>query len=137
MKAGINKQAQVLLIKAAEDEAMLHWADAPDGPFGFHVQQAIEKLLKALLSQLSVLYSRSHNLIYLSALLKAQGEVLPAELPDLSQIGTFAVIHRYEDIPEFQVLDRAAAIQTVRLIREHIVARIAALSGGPDSPSLQ
>ena len=54
MTTGIKKQAQVLLIKAAEDEAMLRWADAPDGPFGFHVQQAIEKLLKALLEQLSV-----------------------------------------------------------------------------------
>jgi hypothetical protein len=71
------------------------------------------------------------------ALLKAEREVLPAELPDLSQIGTFAVIDRYEDIPEFQVLDRAAAAETVRLIREHVALRIAALSGSIEPPPLQ
>ena len=131
MTTGIKKQAQVLLIKAAEDEAMLRWADAPDGPFGFHVQQAIEKLLKALLEQLSVPFARSHDLNYLAALISAEGETLPLAVPDLSQIGTFAVTHRYDDIPEFQVLDRGAAIETVRLIREHVHARIAALSATP------
>jgi hypothetical protein len=32
---------------------------------------------------------------------------------------------------EFHVLDRQAAVETVRLIREHIVARIASLSNTP------
>lgn len=137
MTPGINRQAQVLLIKASEDESMLQWADAPDGPFGFHVQQAIEKSLKALLAQLSVEFPFSHDLNYLAARLRAEGEALPATLPDLSQIGAFAVTHRYDDIPEFQVLDRAAAIETVRLIREYVVARIAALSGAPPGPPVQ
>jgi hypothetical protein len=137
MTAGINRQAQVLLVKAAEDESVLRWAEAPDGPFGFHVQQSIEKSFKALLAQLSVEFPRSHDLNQLAALLRAEGEALPATLPDLSEIGAFAVTHRYDDIPEFQVLDRAAAIETVRLIREHVVARIAALSAVPPRPPVQ
>jgi hypothetical protein len=77
------------------------------------------------------LFSRSHDLNYLAALLSAESETLPLAVADLSQIGTFAVTHRYDDIPEFQVLDRGAAIETVRLIREHVHARIAALSATP------
>jgi len=37
MTAAIDKQARVLLAKAAEDEAVVHLADVPDGPFRFHV----------------------------------------------------------------------------------------------------
>ena len=127
----IDRHAQVLLIKAAEDEAVLHVAGIPDGPFGFHVQQAIEKLLKALLSQLSIEYKFTHDLNQLELQLKDAGEALPAALEDFSSIGTFAVTHRYDDIPEFHVLSRPAAIETVRLIRQHILARIAALSTAP------
>ena len=127
----IDRHAQVLLIKAAEDEAVLHVAGIPDGPFGFHVQQAIEKLRKALLSQLSIEYKFTHDLNQLELQLKDAGEALPAALEDFSSIGTFAVTHRYDDIPEFHVLSRPAAIETVRLIRQHILARIAALSTAP------
>jgi hypothetical protein len=65
---------------------------------------------------------------------KAEKEVLPAAFTDFAQIGFFAVSHRYDDIPELQVLDRTSALATVRLIREHVVARIAALSASALSP---
>jgi len=42
MTPGVDKEAELLLAKAAEDEAVLG-ANIPDGPFGFHVQQAVEK----------------------------------------------------------------------------------------------
>jgi hypothetical protein len=128
MTAATNRQAQTLLIKAAEDEAILQWPDAPEGPFGFHVQQAIEKLFRALLCQLKVDFKYTHDLDHLIVLLESAGEILPDTLPDLSRIGAFAVTHRYDDIPEFLILDRPAAIETVRLLREHVIARIAALS---------
>jgi hypothetical protein len=137
MTAGIDRQAQVLLTKAAEDEVVLLIAGIPDGPFGFHVQQAKEKLLKALLSQLSIEYRFTHDLNHLELQLKDAGEPLPKGLEDFSKIGTFAVTNRYDDIPEFHVLDRQAAIETVRLIREHVHVRIVALSGSPLPPPLQ
>jgi hypothetical protein len=119
------------MTKSAEDETIVLLTGVPDGPFGFHVQQAIEKLLKALLSQLSIEYQFTHNLNYLESLLTGAGEVLPKPLEELSKIGTFAVTNRYDDIPEFHVLDRAAAIETVPIIRDHVVTRIAELSAAP------
>ena len=101
------------------------------------MQQAIEKLLKALLSQLSIEYKFTHDLDRLELQLKDAGEALPQGLADFSRIGAFAVTHRYDDIPEFHVLDRPAAIETVRQIREHVVARIAALSATPLPSPLQ
>ncbi len=137
MTTGINRQAQILLDKAAEDETVLHLAGVPDGPFGFHVQQAVEKLFKALLCQLNIEYKYTHDLRPLVAQLIAAGEMLPDLSLDLGNIGSFAVTHRYDDLPEFYVLDRSAAIETVRVIREHIVARIDALSGPAEPPPLQ
>jgi hypothetical protein len=101
MTAGIDRQAQVLLTKAGEDEVVLLLAGIPDGPFGFHVQQAVEKLLKALLSQLSIEYKFTHDLDHLEPQLKDAGEALPKALEDFSKIGTFAVTNRYDDIPDF------------------------------------
>ena len=72
MTTGVDKQAQILLLQAAEDEAVVFLPGVPDGPFGFHVQQAVEKLLKAMLSQLSVQYRFIHDLNYLVNLLQAK-----------------------------------------------------------------
>jgi hypothetical protein len=131
MTAGIDRQARTLLTKASEDEVVLRLNGVPEGPFGFHVQQAIEKLFKALLCQLEVEYKYTHDLNELVVLLKSAGENPPDALIDFSRIGAFAVAHRYDDIPEFYVLDRAAAIHAVHEIREYVLARIAALSTAP------
>lgn len=88
-------------------------------------------MLKALLCQLLIDYKFTHDLDHLELQLKDAGEALPGTLEDFSKIGTFAVTNRYDDIPEFHVLDHQAAIATVRLIREHVVARITALAATP------
>jgi hypothetical protein len=48
MSKGPYTQAQILLIKAAEDEAILQTDCVSDSILGFHAQQAVEKLIKAL-----------------------------------------------------------------------------------------
>ncbi len=135
MTVGIDRQAQILLTKAAEDEAVLQLSGVPEGPFGFHVQQAIEKLFKALLCQLGIDYKYTHNLKELIVLLRSAGEAPPEALVDFSRIGASAVTHRYDDIPEFYVLDREEARAAVRHIREYVTGRIATLSSTP--PPLQ
>ena len=50
MSSGPYTQAQVLLIKASEDESALQATGNPDAVLGFHAQQAVEKLMKALIS---------------------------------------------------------------------------------------
>jgi len=58
--------ARLLLAKARQDEYVLEQfaadAQAADETFGFHAQQAAEKLLKAALSAGGVVYPRTHRL---------------------------------------------------------------------------
>jgi HEPN domain-containing protein len=128
MTVGIDRQAQTLLAKAADDQTVAELPGVPDGPFGFHVQQSVEKLLKALLSQLSIRYSYSHDLNYLVYLLTEAGETLPQTIVPFSDLDSFAVSNRYDSIPESHVLDRPGAIETVRIARKYVEARIATLS---------
>jgi hypothetical protein len=79
----------------------------------------------------------THDLDHLVVLLRSAGEPLPETVVDLSELGEFAVTNRYDDVPEFHILDRPAAVATVRAIREHIVARIEALSGAALPPPVQ
>ena len=131
MKSMIDKDAQVLLSRAADDETMARLGGVPDGPFGFHVPQAIEKLLKALLSQLGIVNERTHDLDDLLKQLQDVGEALPQPVVAFSQIEKFAVVHRYGEVPQAVALDRPQALENVRILREHVVARIAALSATP------
>ncbi len=131
MTQGIDKEAGILLLKASEDESVIQLPGVPDGPFGFHIQQAVEKMLKALLCQLAVKYKFTHDLEYLVTLVQDHGEALPMGILDITQLESYGVAYRYDSVPEVAVLDRAAAIESVRLIREHVVARIHALANTP------
>lgn len=124
-------QAQILLIKAAEDEKALQSDGLSESILGFHAQQAVEKLMKALLSQLSVPFELTHNLERLDTLLKANQEILPTTPLSLVDLTDFAVVYRYDLLFQTAMPARAELIETVRLIREHVIARISALSGTP------
>jgi HEPN domain-containing protein len=67
-------QAQILLVKAAEDEEALDAPSLSDSILGFHAQQAVEKLIKALLAQLNVDFEKTHDLERLQTVLAALGE---------------------------------------------------------------
>lgn len=124
-------EVQVLLIKATEDEKILDASGVSDSIFGFHAQQAAEKLIKALLSQLNIPYERTHDLGRLNTLLTLAGESVPATPLALSELNDFAVIYRYDLLLQAAGPDRTEVIETVRIIREYIVARISALSSAP------
>ena len=129
MNSGPHTQAQVLLIKASEDESALHATGNPDAVLGFHAQQAVEKLLKALISAHSAQFELTHNLLRLATALENLGEALPATPILLSDLNDFAVEYRYDLLFQHATPSAAELIETVRLIREHVVVRIAALSG--------
>jgi hypothetical protein len=84
-----------------------------------------------LLAQLNVDFEKTHDLERLQAVLAALGESLPPTPIPLDQLSDFAVVYRYDLLFQFDSPDFTELIQTVRLIREHIVARIAALSATP------
>ena len=91
MNSGPYTQAQILLIKAAEDETALHVDGNPESVLGFHAQQAVEKLIKALLSQLATPFELTHNLLRLPLPFRILGEVLPITPVPISDLNDFAV----------------------------------------------
>ena len=62
MSSGPYPPPQTLLIKAAEDEQALQARENSEAIVGFHAQQAVEKLMKALLSALNIPFELTHNL---------------------------------------------------------------------------
>ena len=70
--------ARLFLRKAGEDEALLdavaRLSSVADATFGFHCQQAAEKLLKALRSALEIRFRRTHDLQELMTSLENAGK---------------------------------------------------------------
>lgn len=116
-----RKQARVLLTAAERDiSALRGMADAAvfaDEIFGFHVQQAAEKLLKAWLALLGEIYPTTHDLARLLAMLSAR-EVGATCFNELVEYTPFAVQFRYGpgDLGA-SPLDRDTAIESVEALR--------------------
>lgn len=119
-----------LMFKAADDEdvldAALAGAKISDEIFGFHAQQAVEKLLKARLLSLGVDYPNAHNLLTLTELLAANNDPLPDALAELFHLTPFATTFRYEAVDEPVLLDRSALRVKIAQLREFVQHHIAA-----------
>lgn len=98
-----------------------------DEIFGFHVQQAVEKALKAWLCVNEDIYPLTHELARLLALLENHGADVEKFWP-LVQYTMFAVQARYEEgISELdEPINRAMEIENVRELLVHVEQRIAA-----------
>ena len=95
--------ALVLLEKARQDlVAVGKWlndVDISDEIIGFHIQQTIEKSLKALLSVQKVDYPHTHNLRLLIDLCRNNDIQVPAEFLQVDVFNRFAVQWRYDLLP--------------------------------------
>jgi HEPN domain-containing protein len=98
-----REHASLLLRKAAQDEyvldKLLDDAHAPVEVFGFHGQQAAEKLFKAALVCHGASYPRTHRLTELIDLLLSAGVADAKRFDDLRVLTPFAVEFRYDVIP--------------------------------------
>ena len=91
--------------------------------FGFHVQQAVEKALKAWLCLLGIPFPRTHDLDELGALLEETGRKIPEFLQVLLEFTDFAVAFRYEAFPELEGdIDRDICIDQVGRLLRHVQA---------------
>lgn len=121
-----DEQAERLRRKAEEDaEAMRILMDASsssDEIIGFHAQQAVEKLLKALLSHRHVTFRKTHDLTELIDLLAANGIPVPPEIAEVRRLGPYAAEFRYEDIPvgSTKPFDPAWAAECVHNTKEWV-----------------
>lgn len=77
----------------------------------FHLQQAIEKLMKAVLVSRGIASPRTHDLVYLSRLLQDAGVESCATTEELSVLSAVAVESRYPGEPPS--LDDAALLLSI------------------------
>ncbi|OHB70252.1 MAG: hypothetical protein A2V70_19765 [Planctomycetes bacterium RBG_13_63_9] len=116
-----HEQAILLFKKGCEDEALveevLSSRRVSDEIVGFHCQQAAEKFLKAVLSEVGAHFQRTHNLRQLMDLLSDAGHSLPDELHDVDTLTPFGTTFRYDVLPAVSSLDRRAARDMIRQLR--------------------
>jgi HEPN domain-containing protein len=103
--------AQLLLQKAREDlsaaQALIATEDQADHVIGFHLQQAVEKALKAVLADRAVEIPRTHDLAYLVELLGDQE--IPGSVASSDWLTPWGVLFRYDSYPD--ALDRDKGLE--------------------------
>ena len=125
------ERARAMLRMAYKDfNALIGMQDNPlfaDEIFGFHIQQAVEKTLKAWLCIHSDTYPMTHELARLLALLETRGIEVSTYWP-LVQYTIFAVQARYEEgITELdEPIDRKIEIRNVRALLTQVELTIVA-----------
>ncbi len=128
------KQARILLEAAERDVSALRgMGDAAvfaDEIFGFHVQQAAEKLFKAWLSLLGEDYPMTHDLTELLELLKAR-QPDATRFDSLIDYAPYAVQLRYgARDAHAETLDRGEALAQAEALLEFVKRRLDDAEGG-------
>lgn len=121
---------EVLLRKARGDEftvqKLIPDPASPDEIIGFHAQQAVEKLLKAVLAHNAVPYPHIHDLTELVDLLRENKISFPVDVEDIDRLTPFETVFRYPDLPAEprRALDRPWALELVRRVRAWAEAHV-------------
>lgn len=121
-----HEQALLFLEKADEDvyalEKLAADTDAADAVIGFHAQQAVEKIMKAVLTEKRIAFQRHHDLVLLLDLLRENGIKFSSEWEQIADLTPFAAEYRYGRLPaemnESEPFDRRWALSIVRQIRQ-------------------
>ena len=114
-----------MLVEAARRDiealrVMRHAHGIRDEIFGFHVQQAAEKLLKAWIALLGESYPLTHSIETLLELLAERG-VDTAPYLDLGAYTPYAVEFRYAGVgPDAKPIDRTGARHAVEALLRHV-----------------
>ena len=129
--------ARLLMEKAAGDEKILARLidddDIPDDGLGFHAQQAVEKMVKAVLAHNDVSYERTHNIAYLLTLLESAGIPAPEGAENLPNLSPWAAEFRYARQPEAS-LDRKEIRSLVEQTRVWAEAQLKTVEGATPAP---
>lgn len=127
-----NEEALELLASARRDlralEAMMNPAIVADEIFGFHVQQAVEKALKAWLATFGVEYPHTHDIGILLKILETCGCDV-AGWAAVVRWNAFAVQFRYSTYEAAgEPIDRNAAHAEVSSVVKDVDAAIQAVT---------
>ncbi len=117
--SGLPEEAEVLYRLAKQDRLAFQtlWANQAIELriVGFHAQQAVEKLLKAVLVASGAIFPPTHNLLKLADLLEEQKISFPMSLITLANLNPYAVVFRYDD-REIHTLDRRGVAEIVDVV---------------------
>jgi HEPN domain-containing protein len=105
--------AQLLLDKAADDlsaaKALIAAGGQADHVVGFHLQQTVEKAVKAVLAVRAVEIPRTHDLAYVVEQASDGGATVPESLTSIEWLTPWGVLFRYD--AQDMLLDRAAGVR--------------------------
>jgi HEPN domain-containing protein len=125
-------QSIIELLHASRDDERTIRLDVPDRTFGFHAQQAVEKLLKALIGGHGQRYACTHNIEILRDHAMSLGEQIPARVDLIVALTDFAGVWRYEE-PDAITAERKAELRsTCKKLHEFVVERLSVLRPGVD-----
>ena len=126
------KCARMMLRLASGDaralEAMRDPDEVTEEIFGFHLQQATEKAIKAWIAVLGGLYELTHDLSVLFQQLEDCGAAAADvdRFRELAGFTEYAVEYRYEGVAEWvQPIDRDGAIVLVGQLLGHVEEELA------------
>lgn len=121
-----TRQSRVFVEKADEDihvlKALRDDVETTDAVWGFHAQQAIEKLLKAMLAHYSLRLPFTHRLLDLADILDEGRHAVPAEFETLLDLTVYAVELRYSPLSTLgePPLDRKDLLEITLAFRSHV-----------------
>ena len=128
MTKQLRDNADRYLQKATEDEdllnAVLNLNEVSDEIFGFHAQQAIEKLLKAVLTICDVRVGKVHDLRRLIDDCAGAGHPIPSDLTKIDMLTPYGVVGRYEDVPFKHSFSRSELQNMIRQLRSWAEGRV-------------
>jgi HEPN domain-containing protein len=120
--------ARVIAANAERDavavEKLAPDAELADDVVGLHAQQAAEKYLKAVLAHRGIGYRRVHSITYLLGLLADHEVPPPPRAEELETFTPWAPQARYDVDLGDATLDRRAATELVRGVREWAQAQL-------------
>jgi HEPN domain-containing protein len=125
-----NELIYTLIRKAEEDMVLLEKIvddeDISSEIFGFHSQQAIEKLLKALLMFKIIPFRHTHDLGELIDLCSEHEIEVPDELYNIDDLTPFAVEYRYDVFTPSnkEVFSRHGALERVKEVHRWVQFQI-------------
>jgi HEPN domain-containing protein len=120
--------ARAFLDKGMEDQALLNKLvedqDISDYVFGFHVQQALEKYIKAVLAAQETRPTHSHDVGALLDQVREAGSEVPESISEASEWTPYAVTNRYPFFAPGPRIDRRGALELVTQVKEWAEATV-------------
>jgi HEPN domain-containing protein len=119
MFAADNPQIQELFNASVRDSNTLSFP-VHDEIFGFHAQQAVEKLYKVLITAHGVEHAFTHRLTSLRDHLVRLNESMPGLPIDLDELSAYAVESRYESGKPFSTTEREALRSAIQQLENFV-----------------